>query len=280
MRLGVSGSAGADGIVIDGIDQAGSRVHLESVEMRSGVRDNLWVNGLARATVEAVDIGHAYSPHTTSVRIAGEAAIDGGPAARSRTIIFAGASSGNGLSYDVSSADAVVRDVWFEGDTDQGLARIRDGSHVTLQGLRMATPADTRPPAIAIANAGGRASLLTLHMDDRIALAGPDAGLVLGLGLLREFHDSPFILGADATSSRAAFALVRQRAKTQGTFSVGTVALADRGTLDARFLDDMLADTRATVSPSAPGSAPPGASDVLLHRVWADRARDNVVIRR
>jgi hypothetical protein len=279
-ELGVSGSADADGIVIDGVDQPDARVHLESVEMRAGVRDNLWVNGLAHATVEAVDIGHAYSPHATSIRIAGESAADGRPAARSKTIIFSGASAGNGLSYDVSNADAVIRDVWFEADTELGLARIRDGSHVTLQGMRMATPADTRPPAIAIANAGGRTSLLTLHMDDRIALTGPDAGLVLGVGLLREFHDSPFILGADATSSRAVFALVRQRAKTQGTFSVGTVALADRGTLDARFLDDMLAGTRATVSPSAPGSAPAGASDVLLHRVWADRARENIVIRR
>lgn len=273
-----TGNVTADGLVLDGVDQADARVHLESVELRSGTHGNLSIDHLAQAVVEAVGINHAYSPHATSVRILGGDGASG--PSTSRTVFFSGASSSNGLSYDISNAVAVLRDVWYEGDTEQGFAKIHDRSKVTLQNLRIASTADTRPPAIAIDNAGGRTTLLTLHMDDRVSLSAPDAGPVLGLALFREFHESPFVLGADSSSSRAVFALERQRTKIQGTFSVGTVPLADHGTPDLPFVDDMLVDARAFLSPSAPGSAPPGASDVLLHRVWLEGAHDNLTIKR
>jgi hypothetical protein len=149
-----------------------------------------------------------------------------------------------------------------------------------MQGLRVATSdAGGAVPAIVIDNAGGTAALLTLHMDDRIALTPPSAGDVLGLGLFREFSRTPFVSGADSAGRRVLFALMRQRVEVQGRFSVGSLPIANVGTVDPATVAALLADTRAIVSPSTT-AVPSGATDLRVSRVASDGSRNNVVIRR
>jgi hypothetical protein len=276
-EIAVYGTATVDGIVVAGVDQDGSRVHLDGVQLRAGEVSNLLVDRLDRAHVQAVDIGHAYSPRGTSVRILGGPDAASGRPVTGRTTIFSGASSGHGLSYEIASgATALVRDVWYEGDTAQGFAYVHDGAHVTFQGLRASTP-PARPPAFLIANAGGRTSLINIHLDDRIALAAAGAGDVLAIGLMREFQRTPLV---EATvPPRALFVNNRQRTEVQGTFSVGTVALPNIGTVDETFLRSMLATTRSIVSPRLTATVD-GTSDVRMFRVWVANSRNNLVLTR
>src|SRR5439155_803411 len=61
----------ADGIVVDNVDQPGSRVYMGQAELRSGKRTNLFVNGLDSTNVQLEDIGYAYSPDAVSIKVAG-----------------------------------------------------------------------------------------------------------------------------------------------------------------------------------------------------------------
>jgi hypothetical protein len=275
--LTIVGGAGADGLVADGIDQPNARVRLDRVELRAGVEGNLLVDRLRHAAVDLLDFGHAQSAHGASVRIAGAPGGTDASPPTARTVIYSGASSDNSLSYDLSGT-TVIRDMWYEGRGAAAFARIHSGARVTVQGTRVATPADTGPPAITIDNAGGRTSLINLQIDDRIALATAGPGRVLGLGLLREFSRAPFVSGPTA-GGQVVFALGRQRAERQGLLSPGTTLLPNIGETTPDFVRSMLADLRAFVSPASTPTPPTGSSDLRIERIWCSSSRINLTLR-
>ena len=275
--LTIVGGPLADGLVADGIDQAGARVRVDRVELRAGVEGNLLVDGLRRAAVDLLDFGHAQATHGASVRVVGAPAADRA-AATGRTVIYSGASSDNSLSYDLAGGTTIVRDMWYEGRGPAALVRIHDAARATIQGTRVATPADTGPPAITIDNAGGQTSLVNLQINDRLALGAPNPGRVLGLGLLREFAPTPFVSGP-TTGGRVVLVLNRQRSERQGFLSPGTTLLPNIGEATPAFVTAMLADIRAFVSPSATPPPPAGASDLRIDRIWCSSGRINLVLR-
>ena len=277
--LSIVGGPLADSLVADGIDQAGARVRLNRVEVRAGVDGNLLVDDVRHAVIDLVDFGHAQSPHGASVRVVGApAAPDGSAAQAGRVAIDSGASSDASLSYDLSGGTTVIRDMWYEGQGAAALARIHHGARATIQGTRVATPADKGPPAITIDNAGGQTTLVNLQIDDRIALAASGPGRVLGLGLMREFSRTPFVSGPTAGGG-VVFALNRQRSERQGFLSPGTTPLPAIGEATPAFVKAMLADLRAFVSPASMPALPVGVTDLRLDRIWCSSGRTNLVLR-
>jgi len=267
--LKVDGSRKADSIVIDGVDQPRARVYLEGVQAWDGSESNLFVNRLRNAALELIDFGHA-SAAGVSIKLLG-----------GKTTIFSGASSGNSLSYEISDgATAVVRDIWFENGAPSALVSIHDRARFTMQDARAATVPDGVAPAFKIENLDGRVTLLSNHIDDRIAIAGNGAGAtLLGVNTLREYRESMYF---ENTSAPAAMVLMingRQRTKTQGLMSPGTLPIRDSGPLDKAFVLDMLADARANVLPAPLVASPAGVSDVRMFRFWASGGLNNIIVK-
>ena len=134
-------------------------------------------------------------------------------------------------------------------------------------------------PAFKIENLDGRVSILSNHIDDRIAIAGNGSNAaLLGLGILREYRDSPYFENTTAPAATVLMANGRQRTKMQGTLSPGTLPIRDTGKIDNGFVLDMLSDARATVLPSPLVALPAGLSDVRMFRVWAGGGLNNLTI--
>jgi hypothetical protein len=269
-ELHVDGAEKADGLVVDGVNQPLARVNLDGVQLRSGSESNLFLDRAGETLVQLTDFGHAYSPKGVSVKVLG-----------SRMTIFSGASSGNGLSYEASDgAQVVVRDMWYEGEAPRGFANVHDQATFTMQASRVSLPADTAVPAFRIANLNGRVSILTTHIDDRIGISGNgrSANLV-GLGILREYREASYFENTTAPAATVLMANTRQRTKTQGRFSPGTLAIRDTGSVDPEFVRQMLADARANVLPLPLTAVPAGVSDVRMFRVWSTNGLNNIIIR-
>ena len=269
-ELQIDGAGKADAVLVDGVDQLRARVYLEGVQMRSGTDTNLFLDHLRNANVQLADVGHAYSLKGVSVKVLG-----------SKLTIFSGASSGNSLSYEVSDgASVVLRDLWYEGDAPRGFASIHDRASFTMQASRVASRVSANVAAFTIANLNGRASILTTHIDDRIAVRGNGTlANVLGLGILREYQESNYFENAAVPPGPIVMASTRQRTKAQGRFSPGTMAVRDVGTVEEPFVRRMLSDARADVLP-APFTAPPaGISDVRMFRVAASNGLNNIIVR-
>lgn len=265
-ELQIDGAKSADGVVVDGLDQDGARVYLEGVQTRAGVETNLFVDHLNRANVELTDFGHAYSAKGVSVKVLGGAAT-----------IFSGASSGNMLSYEVADGGALrLRDLWYEGDAPGGFASIHDRATFTIQGSRVAMPADRPSAAFHIANLDGRVAILTTHIDDRIAVSGNGSRAeILGLGIFREYHESAYVADTSRPAAHVLMANARQRTKTQGQFSRGSVPVADIGAMDAGLVRRAIAGARDHLLPGA-SAPPPGASDIKMFRVWVSDGLNNI----
>lgn len=272
-ELEIDGGGTADGLVAGDVDQAGARVYLEGVQLRRGRETNLLVERISRAGIELVDVGHAYSDNGVSVKVAG-----------GRATIFSGASSANRLSYEVSDGGSLlVRDMWYEGQAPNGFASVHGRAVFTMQGSRVASPADGAVPAFRIADLDGRVALLTTHIDDRIVVEGDGSRAeVLALGAFREYRDSPFLSRRAASPGRAAafgsaiVALSRQRAKTQGRFSRGSIPIPDGESPSADFVRRLLGPARERVIPLALTPAPAGATDIRLFRVRVDHGLNNI----
>src|SRR5439155_10387298 len=182
------GAGTADGIVVENVDQEGSRVYMGQVELRGGKRTNLFVNGLDNTNVHLEDIGYAYSPDAASIKVVGGPVSAAGQTTPGRTNIFSCASSGNRISYDVSDgARVLVRDLWYESGAGPGFATIHDRAVFTVDGARISSPVNGTSPAFDIKNLIGQVAILTTDIDDRIEVSGDGArARVLGLGVLAE----------------------------------------------------------------------------------------------
>jgi pectate lyase-like protein len=268
-ELKVDGSRRADSVVIDGVDQARARVYLEGVQVWDGSESNLFVNRLRNAALELTDFGHAGATGV-SVKLLG-----------GKTTIFSGASSGNGLSYEITDgATAVVRDIWYENGAPSALVSVHDRARLTMQDARVSTVPDSVAPAFKIENLDGRVALLSNHMDDRIEIAGNGTrAAILGLGTLREYRESTYLANTTAPAATVLMVNGRQRTKTQGLISPGTLPIRDSGPIDKTFVLDMLADARANVLPSPLVVSSAGVSDVRMFRFWASGGLNNITIK-
>jgi hypothetical protein len=199
----------------------------------------------------------------------------------SKATIFSGASSENGLSYEISDgARVVARDLWYEGEAPRGFAHVHHGAAFTMQASRIASPADGARPAFSVTDLNGSVTLLSNHVDDRIVVGGSGSrGALLGLGTLREYRESDSLVDAAEPPMTALMVMTRQRTKFQGPFSPGSVKVRDTGSMNHEFVRRMLAPAREKVLPSRLVDLPPAVSDVRMFRVWATAGQNNLWLR-
>jgi hypothetical protein len=258
----------ADSLVVEAVDQPGARVHLDQVQLRAGKDANLLVDGLNHALVELRDAGDAYSPDGTSIKATG----------RSRTNIFSGAASGNGLTYDVSGgARVLVRDLWYESRAGPAFTRVQGSAAFTVDGVRVASAVDGARPAFDLEGLKGRVAILAADIDDRIVVSGNGSeARVLGLGLLGERASATYFTTAAAPPARTLLLSSRQRgAGGRGNRSVPT---PDAGAVDPEFVRELLAQTRGEM-PEPLTSLPVGVTDFRLFRVWVANGLRNIILR-
>ena len=266
----------ADGIVVDNVDQPGSRVYMGQAELRSGKRTNLFVNGLDSTNVQLEDIGYAYSPDAVSIKVAGGPLAAAGNATQGRTNIFSGASSGNRISYEVSNgARVLVRDLWYESGAGPGFAHIYDRAVFTIDGARISSPVNGEPAAFDIRNLNGRVAILTTDIDDRIEVSGDGTmAKLLGAGVLVEQKSSDYFLNASSPRAQAVLLNSRQLSRLPGNRSAASTNVGPAG---AAFIRDMLSHTRGE-KPEALKAVPSGISDVRLYRVWVANGLNNITL--
>ena len=267
----------ADGIVVDNVDQPGSRVYMGQAELRSGKRTNLFVNGLDSTNVQLEDIGYAYSPDAVSIKVAGGPLAAAGNATQGRTNIFSGASSGNRISYEVSNgARVLVRDLWYESGAGPGFAHIYDRAVFTIDGARISSPVNGEPAAFDIRNLNGRVAILTTDIDDRIEVSGDGTmAKLLGAGVLVEQKSSDYFLNASSPRAQAVLLNSRQLSRLPGNRSAASINVGPASA--AAFVRDMLRHTRGE-KPEALKALPSGISDVRLYRVWVANGVNNITI--
>jgi hypothetical protein len=277
LRIDAAGLA--DGLVIGHADQAGARIFLHGVQLRGGTVTALHIRRLDHASVQIEDFGQAYTPHATAVVVRGGPAREAGRPSEGRVNIFSGASSGNRVSFDVSSgARLLVRDLWYESGAGPGFASVHGRATFTADGLRVSSPTGQGPAAFDIADLDGAAAIVATHLDDRIRVAGSGAASrVLALGLFCEQPVSACYENVSSPAARATVALSREISRMFGTRSA---AAGDAGVpLTAAVVRDLLGHTRA--EHRAPLVAlPPGVSDVRLFRIWIERGVNDLVIDR
>jgi Pectate lyase superfamily protein len=259
----VKSFAKANGIVIENIDHAGARIFMQQVITGFCREHGLLVDHVEHALIEGHDFQHQqHTGNGVTVR--------GGGGGGGRVNLFAGASSNNGLSYEVSEgAKLLVEDFWYE-TPDTSLTRflrVSGNGTFTQQGGRVAL-ASGSTPAFDITNFQGTAAILSLQSDDRIAVSGNGfGGKVLVAGLQ---HDNTALF---SNSSSAQTAAVHNRYYSGGSWPIDTI-----GTSDHTFVRNALAHSRAQ-KPSRISSAPTNFTDARLHRVRAQDHRIGILIK-
>ena len=269
--LMVQGNNIADGIVADTIDQPGARIFLGQTELRYGARTHLWVDGLDYAKVDVRNFGSAYMNSGVSVKVVGGLQAANGVPAGGRTDIFSGASALNPMSYEVTNGgQLLVRDMWYETPSNfPAFVNLASTTGTfTLDGSRIALPANQSPPAIVVNGFRGKATFLTSNLDDRIVISG-DGGQtnVLGLGMVGKL--SPYFINTSSPAARAA--LFNSRQAVTNVPGTGSIPVANQRTIDPVFIKDMIAQTR-TARPGLLTDLPPGVSDIRFYRIGVTNA--------
>ena len=254
-EIQIDGTGKANGLVVENADQHGARVYMDQAQLRSGRNGSLHVNG------PAIRVSSGPVPVRATV---------------GRTNVFSGASSGNGVSYEVSGgARLLVRDLWYESGAAPGFAQVRDQAVFTVDGARISSPINGTPPAFDIANLSGRVAILAAEIDDRIVISGNGANAsVLALGVVREQRGDDYFINESAPSARALMVNSRHVTIMPG---VRTTATADTGGADPAFIRTMLAHARHE-RPAPLTALPLGVTDLRLFRVWVTNGLTNITL--
>jgi hypothetical protein len=260
-----------DGILIDKCDQARGRTYADQMDLYRSTQVGLSVESLTNAGVALANFYH--EGNLTSVRVAGASAFPDYNPSSGQVSIFGGASSGNGITYDVSNGGKLlVRDVWYEtsGPATNQSPRFMictNSGWFTLHGAEVAlSQTQSQAPVVEVSNFVGRLSFLTTQFtftNSTFSVDGQQTNTaVLLLNTLN--NDIPSFNSAQALAS-----LLQSFQVTDGPIFN---PISETGPTDPVFLKQMLDQTRST-RPSLLSPLPPGITDVRVHRVIVEGAR-------
>jgi hypothetical protein len=269
-ELYVNGNNGtATDILIENADQPGSRVYMLEATLNRDTVANLFVDGLDYTYVESQDIEHAYTitaPATTgtSVKVVGGPQAAAGKPQGGKTVLFAGSSGANYISYGLSNGGSLmVQDTWYEGNNQSTYAVVSDDSTFTLEGSRVALP-QGNGDAIDFTNFNGTATLINNAFSAVTRIQGSGTGSVWMAGNTTDFNVSgatPYLVNESSTTTG-----IYTENRWQDPAGQGSLASPDQGTPTDAFIQQSLAQDRA--SRFAPISdLPAGVTDVKLYRV-------------
>jgi len=261
-----------DGIVIENCDQPGARIFFDQANVYFAQQAGLLAEGLVNANVALENFYH--SQDQIGVQVYG----GGGPppynGVPGQVAIFGGASSLNGLSYDVQKGGKLlVRDIWYEASTSNSSPRFMictNSGSFTLHGANISpVAAKLNVPVVAITNFAGRLAFITTEFNQsNNTLSATASGTnttnaaVLLLGTVNS--RAPSFSPAQAQDS------LLQSFQTPDDINFNP--MLDQGPYSADFLRTMLAQTR-NGRPPALTPLRPGVTDVRLHRVQVQGGR-------
>jgi Pectate lyase superfamily protein len=269
-NFSVNGNGNGNGIFASGIDQPGARVFMEEVNF-SGSSTNLSISGLTHASIEIHDFFHEGAGTHTSVVVTGPSGCWLGSAVN----VYAGASSGNNISWALSKAAHVaVRDVWYDnGAGGSQLATVTGPSIFTYAGSLVAETG--KAPVFEFNNFTGTAALINSHLSGNVAITGSDSGAsVLGLGLV-----GPGSFFSNASSPAATTGFLNGQSNLNPPWGERASELPDQGNANPTFLTNSLNQIRTT-PPTVPGNPtiPAGVTDLRIYRVFVNDAVTGVQI--
>ena len=274
--LYIHGNQLATNILVENIDQPGSRVFMHEFEDHANA-NNLIVDGLDHTRVLAYNSRFSWCPGKSISIIGGPMAADGNPQ-EGRTILYGGLEWDNGLSHEITKGgNLLVRDVWYESGNNNPYLKMEERGKFIVEGSHIASTRNTAIPVITLNGFDGSAVFLNIKFDDRIATLGNGSNMkVMGLGVVTNNTSVP-VLGEsytymrDTTSPPGDVRSFNSRAYNNPNLVVprsGSYALNNTGTMDSAFIISMLSDTR-NVHAEVLNALPAGVSDVRFYRVWS-----------
>ena len=258
-----------NGIEVQDVDQAGSSIFMEQPNLSSSYT-NLFVDGLDYTNVQLHDFYHEYdsTAGVTSVDVTGGPDASQGNWQGGVTNIFAGASSGNYISYGLSNgAHFSVRDIWYDAGAGGDLiANVTGPSTFSYAGSMLSFPGISTQ--IALNNFAGTAALANLNMNGNVSISGSSSNArVLGLGLV---GPSTTFFG-NTSNPAAATELLNGETTANPPSGSATAELPEQGTANASFLTPTLNQLR-TQQPSLLARLASGVTDVRFYRVFVSNA--------
>jgi hypothetical protein len=252
--IGIRGTA--DGILMENIDQIGSRVFMDQAQLGGCAQSCLIVSGIDNSFVQLENMG-----------VNGLVQVSGGPG---NVDFFSG--SGGSVSgatmFDVSQGGKLlVRDWWDDagsGNSSTTFAAIRGRAQFTADGCELYQPG-AGTPNFSVSGLSGTATILEadLGSSSGVRVSGNGANSsVLGMGLLSHTTSAQL---TDAASPSGTVAILNLRAPT-ATKGDATAPVANIGPETPSFITAMLAQARAQ-NPAVLSSFPAGVSDVRFFRV-------------
>jgi pectin methylesterase-like acyl-CoA thioesterase len=271
--LQVQGTGTAESIVATNIDQPGSRVFMEGVELRSAVNANLFVDGLDYAVVDAANIGHAFQKTGSGIKVVGGPLAAAGNPRTARVRIFSGSSAGETLPHDFSNgADVLVRDLWYESSPSPLQLRVRGRATVTMENCLVSLK-PSESPAYDISDLNGKVAIIGNYTEGRVVVRGDGSkAQVLNLGAVSQIAWPYFFNDA---SPRATTGLLNSREVTTAIVGSRTKQTPNQGKIDSAFVTSMLAQTRAAAQEPLTALLP-GVTDLRFDRVWAVNGLNNI----
>jgi hypothetical protein len=271
--LEVNGAKRADGIVVEKCNQPGGRVYLEQLNVDAAERVGLMVDGVEQANVELHNMNHGGC--NLGVKVRGGEGLSAGRGAPGRVAIFAGSSSNNRLSYEVTEGGRLlVQDIWYESGSQPRFMRLSGAAELTLHGAIMACAlsGNEAEPAIELDDFTGQLAFLNVQWSGggdsmHLLCRGESKGAkVLALGAQVGKNGPRF----DNQSPQATLAVLEAMRFTDGG---GATPIPDLGAADQEFIRTMIASTRAE-RPRALTPVPAGATDARFFRVVSTQGRD------
>jgi hypothetical protein len=217
-------NARGNGLVIRHSDQGGKQVFMEGVTVWSALEGSLLMQDFTNSQAELHNFNHSDSP-VASVQVS-----------KSKLAIFAGSSSNNALSYQLTSGGSLmVQDIWYESGNQKNFVQLTGAGNFTLNGAKVYASSTPDTP-VNIDNFNGKVTFLGVDMNGKFTVKGTGthtSALALGMqfGTQNAYSNS---------SASAKAAMLNSR-----IYSGGSYPLSNIGAIDAAFIKSMLSEIRS-----------------------------------
>jgi len=266
--FGTSNTNQADAIVVENCDQPGARIYFDQVNVYQAQQIGFFVDSLAQANIALKNFYHELN--AISVRVKGNGGPSPSPQAPSQVAIFGGASSLNGLTYDINNGGKLlVRDIWYEANGTNSSPRFMvctNSGIFTLHGANISpSKASLTAPVVLASNFVGQLTFLSSEFTTSncvVSVQGSTTNSVLLLGTVNS--NVPRFNSPQAQSSL----LQSFQSYSDGTFN----PMTSSGPYSADFLRAMLAQTR-NGKPPILRPLPADTTDFRMHRVQIQGGR-------
>jgi membrane-bound inhibitor of C-type lysozyme len=274
--IGISAGT-ATGILVNNIDQPGSRVYMDQTQLHQCQQSCLVVGGIDNASV---DLENVCIEGLTVVT--GGARSSSGASTPGSVNIFSGSggSQNSATAFDVSQGGKLlIRDYWSDsgdGRSASIFASIHGRATFTADGDEI-FQSGAGTPSISVNNLSGAVTILTSNLGASAGVSVSGNGsksAVLGMGVLMFYSTSTYFTDTTSPPGAAAMLNVRQHSRIPTT---ATSPVPDIGSINPSFITTMLAQA-VSQNPAVLSALPPAASDVRFFRVAVSDSANGISI--